>query len=132
MSTDYGIDIAAAESFPERDEYVRGVRNVGYALARRLLTPSGGLADCGDETEYRSLDLRSYIGARLSAADVLKIEREAAACCNDDERVEGVTVALSFGQGELTATLEATAIDGETFRLILNVNAVTVELLEDE
>lgn len=131
MATDYGLDIAAAGSFPERDEYVRGVSNVGYAMARRLLTPRGGLADCGDETEYRSLDLRGYLGARMSAADIVALEREAAACCREDERVEAVAVAITFGQGELAASLSATAIDGETFRLIMKIDAVTVELLED-
>jgi phage baseplate assembly protein W len=124
---DLGTDFNLGEDLDANLSLVSGVTGLGQALARRLRTPRGGLWYAPDY----GTDLRQYVLAPVFSARAM--EMAAAAECRKDERVEAVKARAV--QGDDPSSVELT-IDVETadgpFALVLNVSAVTVELLRIE
>ena len=128
---DYGTDISTitAAGAIDIDEYfkvVSGSTAVLHAIVKRLVTPQGGLID---DEDY-GFDLRALVHGSTSRSELNSAVGEIEAQCLRDERVADVTVTLSVAAGVLTCKVQGTLVDGGTFRLVLAVSAVSVDVLE--
>ncbi len=130
MATNFGKDTSCTDSI-RTGRYVSGVRLVGEACYRRLITPRGALSGGEDEANY-GLDLASLIGASdpktLGAALPGRIRSE----LEKDERVESVDVEIStVVEGPATSfTITISVVTAEgPFTLQVAASDVTVELL---
>lgn len=132
-ATDYGVDVAALDDLPDPEVLASGELNVAYALGRRLLQPAGALEEIGDTAPYDSLDLRDWLGKRMSEADRADLEAQVVHVLSQDERVLTVaaTVTLTAGAGttrKITVAVEVEGTDGP-FSFVLSVDGVTATLL---
>ena len=120
----FGTDLAAMPDFDGvtlRREY----DNLAEALARRLMTPRGGLFYA---PEYGT-DLRAYLGEPITDGVRYEIERMAALEAARDPRVHSATATLTAaGPDGLRLRLDVTTEAGP-FALVLRVDALTVEVL---
>lgn len=121
---DFGTDLSA---LPDLSFGLKSGRdNLAEAIARRLITPLGGLFY---DPSY-GLDLRQYLNEAITDEVRYEIETLVAAECEKDERVLSAEATLI--DTDLLRTLQL-VIALETaegpFRLILAVNAVSVEVL---
>lgn len=132
MSTDYGTDVLALDDVEDPEVLASGDLNVAYALARRLLTPTGALEEIGETEPYDSIDVREWLGNRFRLTDrsVLDdLQTQAAQVLGADPRVETVdSVVVTYAQGTLTLTARMSGAAGP-FALILSVNGVSASLL---
>jgi hypothetical protein len=131
MAIDYGTDTACVDDVGLRDTLVTGRRLVANALARRLGTPRGALAEIGDDPDY-GLDVRLLIGANLGQADERRWESDIARECEKDPRVASAATTLTFEQAthSVTITIEIDpADDAAPFPLVISVDALTVDVL---
>lgn len=128
---DFGVDVAA---FPGLDPTFTVQQDrfyvLGEALARRLMTPRGGLFY--DSTYGK--DLREYIGRAWSADAQFGMQQDAERECEQDERVARCDAAASFipgvaGSGTARLELQITTVTGVVLSMVLMVSAVTVTLL---
>ncbi len=120
---DFGTDLTA---LPElRLQLVDGLTNLGEALARRLITPRGGLFY---DPTY-GLDLRRYINETLDEATEYEMRVLVEQELEKDPRVYRATVeavAKDLKHIHLDALIEtATGL----FRLTVAVSDVSVEVL---
>lgn len=127
----YGTDISTitAAGAIDIDPYfkvVSGSTAVLHAIVKRLVTPQGGLID---DEDY-GYDLRALVHGSTSRAELNSAIGEIEAQCLQDERVSDATVTLLVASGVLTCKVQVTLVDGQTFRLVLAVSAVSVEVLE--
>ena len=122
---DFGTDLSA---LPDLSFGVKSGRaNLAEALARRLMTPRGGLFY---DPTYGT-DLRSYLNEAITDDVIYEIETLAAAECEQDERVLAATASVieadpSVRKIRLSINLET---DVGPFRLILSIDDVAVEVL---
>ena len=124
MATDYGVDVRAADDLPDPELLASGETNVAHALARRLLQDPSANEDVGEEEPYACLDLRDYLGKRITTQEQRDLEAACERCCSEDPRVETVTVSISFADRILTAEVSGTGTEGP-FDLVISVDAVT-------
>lgn len=127
----YGTDISTitAAGAIDIDPYfkvVSGSTAVLHTIVKMLVTPQGGLLD----DEDFGYDLRALVHGSTSRAELNSAVGEIEAQCLRDERIADVTVTLSVASGVLTCNVQGTLVDGQTFRLVLAVSAVSVEVLE--
>jgi hypothetical protein len=128
MTIDLGTDLSTPDGM-DLDPLggtVTGRRAVGQAIARRLVTPRGGLLD----DESYGYDLRQLVGEALRPGDLATVEADIADQCRADERVDDVAVAVTLSTGgalrvELTIATETLG----PLRLVLAVSAVSAEIL---
>lgn len=126
--TDYGTDVRALDDLPDPDALVSGDLNVAYALGRRLLQPTGVLLEIGDEEPYDSLDLREYLGKRLSPQEVRDLEAACERVLAQEERVETVSASVTFVAGAIAVSVSGEGSEGP-FDLVLTVDNVTAAKL---
>lgn len=124
MATDYGIGIAAITDRPDPEVRVSGLTHVGYRLARRLFTPNGALLAIGDDAPYETLNLRDWLGARPTVAEVEQLNTSMSSILSADEAVETVTAAATFVGGALSVSVNGTGADGP-FAFVIAADAVT-------
>lgn len=101
-----------------------GVRNIGNAIARRLITPRGGLVY---DPAYGT-DVRAYLSAGMTAAQVARLASEIQAEVNKDPRVGGADVSLAIAGTTMLITVLVDLAQGP-FELVFRVTGLTVELL---
>ena len=119
-----GTDLAALPAF-DGQRLRREGENLAEALARRLITPRGGLFY---DPDYGT-DLRVYLGEPITDALIYEIERVAALEAEKDPRVEAATATITrAGVDGLRLRLDVTTAE-EPFRFVLRVDALTVEVL---
>lgn len=106
---------------------VSGRTNLGWAIARRLMTPRGGLFY---DPDY-GFSLVALLSSGAAPQAVLSVGSQIETEALKDERVLEASADLSFDDRtrKLTITLSLTDADGP-FVLILAATAVTVELLQ--
>lgn len=125
---DFGVDISA---LPDLDFRLQsGLPNLAEAVARRLMTPRGGLFY---DPDY-GLDLRQYLNEALTDEVRYEIETLVAAECEQDERILAANATVVEGPPQARALrilIELETAEGP-FRLLLGVNAVSVEVLRAE
>ncbi len=127
MAIDYGIDVYAITDHDPGVALVTGKRAVAQALARRLGTPRGGLFY---DPEY-GFDLRMFANSSFSSALQFQVQAGIEAEAVKDDRVISCasTVVYDSALETLRVTIEAIS-DFGPFRLVLDVSAVTVTVLE--
>jgi hypothetical protein len=124
MATDYGTDVAAIDDLPDPEALVSDEMNVAYALARRLLTPAGAYEEIGDPDIYDSIDLRDYLGKRISETARADLEAAANRVLAEDPRVATVTATVTFAAGVLSVRVVGDGSDGP-FSFVATVNLLT-------
>ena len=122
-----GDDINVRLDLPGRSfGLADGARNIGNALARRLTTPRGGLLY---DPSYGT-DVRNYLNAGFTPAQVARVKSEVAAEVMQDPRVSSVAVDVTVaGAGSMTITIEAELEEGP-FEFVFVVDKLTVALLD--
>lgn len=126
---DFGVALDVVTDLPLRWRFASGNRNLANRLARRLTTPRGYLID---DANY-GYDVKQWLGAKMTPADVAQAQDEIRRECEKDEEVVGVSVTVTFARttGVLTIAIVVTPPDGsEPFRFVLSVSSLTVEVLE--
>jgi hypothetical protein len=124
-----GVDIDCIIDVGRSLTLARGLRNLGNALARRLVTPRGGLFY---DPNY-GLDVRAFVNAGFTAQQLAQVQADIAAEVSKDERVENpqVTVVSNVQTGSMAITIVCELAEGP-FQFLVSVNALTVELLRVE
>lgn len=126
MATDFGVDVSCVEDLDPAFELVTGPRAVAQAIARRLMTPRGGLFYAGSY----GYDLRQHLNGTIEPGDEFVIAQAIEAQAEQDERVRGASVTVSHeGLTELLRVRIVLVLDEGPFDLVLGVSAVTVEIL---
>ena len=130
--SDYGLDVSTYPggldvSFAWQ---ASSVAMLGQALARRLETPSGGLAY---DPEY-GYDVRALLGDGFNARSLPAISALVAAELAKDERVADVEVESSSIEAaglsyRLALRLIVLPIDGVPFAMTLAIDNVSADLL---
>lgn len=126
--TDFGNDISV---FPDLDPSFAlktGAHVIGEAVARRLVTPRGGLIY---DLNY-GFNLRDFLNASLSTAQLRGLEGSVEIECGKDERVldATATVTLNTQTQKLDVSVVLTTSAGP-FTLLLAVGNVTVDVLKN-
>jgi hypothetical protein len=130
MATDYGTDLSSEGNDLEAfGRMVSGRTALAQALARRFDTERGTLQ--GDPLYgYR---LANFLRGPFDARTRLALVAGAAAECEKDERVLAASCEASFEASTKTMRLAISAETSEgPFALVLNVSAVSVEILRVE
>lgn len=124
-----GVDIDCIIDVGRSLTLAGGLRNLGNALARRLVTPRGGLFY---DPNY-GLDVRAFVNAGFTAQQLAQVQADIAAEVGKDERVENpqVTVVSNTQTGTMAITIVCELAEGP-FQFLVTVNALTVELLRAE
>jgi hypothetical protein len=125
---DYGVDIAAVDSYPDPESLASGEQNVANALARRWLTSEGALEEAGETEPYASINLRDYLGARLSTSELRNLNSRAGQVLEDDPRVATATASIVFAGGTLIGTAVCTGTNGP-FTLVVTIDKVSTTAL---
>lgn len=128
MTIDLGTDLSTPDGadLDPLGGTVSGRRAVGQAIARRLVTPRGGLLD----DESYGYDLRQLVGEALRPGDLATVQAEIADQCRMDERVDDVAVAVTLAaSGALRVELTIATETLGPLRLVLAVSAVSAEIL---
>lgn len=131
MSVDYGIDVLALDDLNDPEILASDALNLAYALARRLLTPAGAMAEIGDTAPYDSIDIREWLGKRISLADDSALDDLRQQCrqvLSQDPRLDSVLVDVSFGGGLLSVSVDGTGAAGP-FNFVLQTAGVTAAFL---
>lgn len=124
--TDYGTDVAAVDDLPEIERLASGELNVGYACARRLMTPQGGLDEVDPSGQpYDSINIRDWLAGRVDQHALDQLELQAAQVLTQDPRVLSANCTATFGDGLLTLTSQIDGTDGP-FVLVLAAGAAGV------
>lgn len=130
MATDYGTCISVTDDLPLRWKMATGARVLAEACYRRWSTDRGSLPY---DLDYGT-NVRDMIGATMSRAEVSTWQTRIANEALKDERVADCTVAIVYdaaaASAEITATI--TPSSAASFRLVVAVSSVTVELLRIE
>jgi len=123
--TDFGTDFSCTDDFTPDLALSSGRLCVAQAIARRLITPRGGLI--GDPNY--GYDLTQFINDDLSTPDLARIVAGIVAECNKDERVDAASASLVVthaGVLVVTITLEDSV---GPFALVLSVTASNISIL---
>jgi phage baseplate assembly protein W len=125
---DFGTDLNFIEDIPLNDQLCSGLRNLGNAMARRLITERGSLKYAPDY----GTDVREFLNDGMTppaiAALVAAVQQE----LESDERILRANVTATdqnLATSSLTMTIQIDTEQG-TFPLVLSVSDVTVELLK--
>lgn len=127
--SDVGQDIACITDVGATLSLARGIRNIGNAIARRLITPRGGLFY---DPNY-GLDVRAYLNAGFTASVRAQIQSDVASEVSKDPRVEGatVTVAQDLATAGMQIAILCELAEGP-YEFVFGVSALTVELLKQQ
>lgn len=123
--TDFGTAWSCVTDLTMPSVMVKGNRIVAEAIARRLITPRGGLVD---DPDY-GFDLSEFVNADLTPGDIARIQAGVQAECLKDQRVSGASSTVVVANGVLIATIVLTTASGP-FTLVLSVSDVTAQLLQ--
>jgi len=102
-----------------------GLRNLGNALARRLMTPRGALHY---DPQYGT-DVRLYLNAGMTPQQMGQVQGDIASEVSKDERIDSPTVTVAFVGSAMSITVACVTADGP-FDFIISVNKLTASLLD--
>lgn len=120
-----GQDIDCFDDLNPQMRMVGGFANLGQALAHRLTTPRGTLAD---DPDYGT-DTRMYLNAALPPTALAQLRGQVQAECRKDERVQSCQCAAVLNGSTLQLNLNVGTSAGP-FVLLLAVTSVSVTLLQ--
>lgn len=122
---DYGTDLSCVVDLDAGLAEVTGNTLLAQALARRLITPRGGLLD---DPNY-GYDLTQFLNADIGPTDLASITAAVNAELLKDERVLSASVTVTFAGTVLSVTAQINAANGP-FSFVLAVSNVTTQLLQ--
>lgn len=130
MAVDYGLDLSCVADLDENGAEVDGITLLAQALLRRLITPRGALID---DPTY-GYDLSAVIDEASTPRQQAMIASAIDGELRKDERVLRAVTTLVLSRDlassyKATATVVITPSAGPTFKLVLGVSSVTVDLL---
>lgn len=129
MASVYGTDIRALDDLPDPEELASEEENVACAQMRRLLTPDGAHDEIGDsDGEYDSFDVRQFLGARMEADDLRRMNANASRILAQDPRVVSAEASVTLAGGELSVEFDSRGTDGP-FGGVLSVSDLETNLL---
>jgi len=118
---DYGPDVS---TFPDLDEAfapLTGIAVIAQSIARSL-----------EDARY-GVDLRHWLNESLEEADVFHLQQTIESQCLADERLQGVSVAVTQPSlYEMRIAIDVEPSQHGPFRLVLKVTSITLELLTVE
>ena len=127
-----GTDVNWTGDLDPMFSLVGGRLALAQAIARRLSTPTGALAQIGDDPDY-GFDVKAYCNETVTPSVTSDVQAHVTAQCLQDERVQDAActvTATPTGAGTiLTITVTLTDAIGP-FLLVLSVSAVTVAILQ--
>lgn len=123
--TDYGHDLSCVEDLDDEMTEIDGRMVLGQAIARRLITPRGGLID---DPNYGT-DVRGYLNDDVDNATIQRLASEIAAEAIKDEQVLSATATVSVLAGVMTVAVAVVDAAGP-FKLVLAIDAVDVTILK--
>jgi len=123
---DLGTDLSCVSDCTPDFAEATGRLCLAQAVARRLLTPRGGLVD---DPNY-GFDLTGYVNDDVSTADLARIQANTEAECLKDERVEAADVTLSVSTAGLMIGKIILTDSVGPFTLVLSIDEVTVSILK--
>jgi hypothetical protein len=130
MATDYGTDLAVDEDGDLDVNFgtISGRQVVAEDIRRRFSSPRRSVF----YAEGEGIDLRDLLNESFTAQSKLALEVAIAAEARKDERVVRVRARIDFNAATKTmkVTLAMDLSDGSSFRLVLAVDQLTVEILE--
>lgn len=132
MAVDFGKDISCTKTL-RTGRFSTGVRLLGEALFRRLITMPGTLRGGEDEQNY-GFGIQQRIGKIASASQLAALPGQISAELDKDPRVLSteVTVVDSTPGGAdrtLLITIDVQS-DGGPFELVISASAVTAEIVK--
>lgn len=119
---DLGIDLSGVDDLTPSLKTTSGRRGLIEAIARRMITPRGGLF----YDESYGYDLRQFLNGITAAPGA--ISSNVVAEAEKDERVEQASAVATFIGDRLNVKI-AIADGGGPFTFVLSVSKVTVEIL---
>lgn len=124
----FGLDLSCVQDLDPHMTVTQGNRLVAEAIARRLLTPKGGLID---DPNY-GFDLVGAINSDISQADLGRIAAGINQEAQKDQRVfQANTQVTNVGTGPLLNLNITIALQTQQgpFTLVLTADQVTVSIL---
>jgi hypothetical protein len=125
MAVDFGHDLSCTTDLTSDMAEVDGTLQLGQALARRIITPRGGLID---DPNY-GYDVRGFLNDDVTSRTLAEVQAKMDAEFLKDERVLQSSTTLSFTSGVLTTTTIIQTANGP-FTLVLAISDVTVAILK--
>jgi hypothetical protein len=119
-ATDYGTGIQALDDLPDPVRLCSGATNAAYRAARRLLQRADAYEEIGVVEEYDCLDLRDYLGRRMSLQDVRDLENACEQVLSEDKFIATVTVSATLSANQISVEVRAEGSEG-SFGFVLNV-----------
>jgi len=128
ITTTYGKDVSCTSTM-RTGRLVTGARLVAEAAYRRLITPPGTLRG-GEEEENYGIDLPGLVGGSNPASLAATLPGRIRTELLKDERIVSVDAAVELvAEDEIEVTIECDLSSGETFELVLSVDAVSAEIV---
>ncbi len=129
MATFYGSDTACIDDLPLIGTTITDpVQLIGQRTVRRLTTPRGALALINDDPNF-GFDVRQYINAKLSPAQIATAEASITDEVTKDEEIQDAVVSFSLGAAGAISIDISMQTNAGPFSLTLNVNDLTTQLL---
>lgn len=128
---DFGLDLWCTDDLLAELRPVSGVMLLAQALIRRWTTPRGMLLD---DPGYGT-DVRENMNETVDESTIDRMRSELRSEALNDERVAECTVTAAVytqSTGKVRFTVEITVHDGSLFSLVLDVSAVSVDLITVE
>lgn len=122
----FGVDIACVTDIGKTSVLVGGFINLGYALARRLMTPRGGLFY---DPDYGT-DVREFLNETIDDPQLKAIDAAIKGELEKDPRVLRAKGATTFNYQTMTliSAIEIETAEGP-FDLVLGISSLTVSIL---
>lgn len=125
MADNFGIDVfLGATGIPPSFRLITGKSVVAYSLFRRYTTAERFAAFHGN-----SFDVRESAGDKLGKNSLPQIEKDIIRVSVFEPRVSTVFPTVTLANEVLKISVRGTLVTGETFTLILNINAVSAAVV---
>lgn len=125
MADIFGSDIACVFELDPGFRETTGNQMLGEAIARRWITPRGGILL---DPNY-GFDLNDYLDADVTAQDIARIQNSLEVEALKDQRIINATVQVSILNGNLVVNASLTTANGP-FTLVVSVNNLNTTLLQ--
>lgn len=128
FTPDYGTDLSCDTDLDPMGAVVSGFTMMAQVCVRRLFCRKGALLS----DPLYGIDIRDFLGSRIVATDLTRIQALCQAELNRDERIFSATVVATYTTSTKTLDLKINGVGAEgPFSLVLSVadGEVTVQIL---
>lgn len=126
MAFSLGSDLSCVQDIDPGGLEVSEKLCLVQAIARRLMTPRGRLID---DSNY-GYDLSQWLGADIGPAELAQIRTFAQAECLKDERVQSVTITVTFQAAVNILLVQVALVAAQgPFQFVLAVSQLSTQIL---